>query len=157
MSTPNRATTLLEREHVTFETLQHRESFTSQGVAAACHVSGWHLAKVLLIHDPQGEPFVVVMPASCRLDMAELRRRTGRPLLTLAREDEMRPLFPDCEPGALPPFGNLYGLPVFVDACFPRGQELVFQAGNHHEAVRIKYEDFERLARPILTDVCCCH
>ncbi len=107
MSTPNRATTLLEKEHVSFETMHHRESFTSQGVAAACHVSGWHLAKVLLIHDPQGEPFVVVMPASCRLDLAELRRRTGRPLLTLAREDGMRPLFPDCEPGALPPFGNL--------------------------------------------------
>jgi Ala-tRNA(Pro) deacylase len=69
-------------------------------------------------------------------------------------EEELAGLFPDCEAGAMPPFGHLYGMPVYVDACFPKAGEFAFQAGNHHEVVRMRYSEYERLARPVVADFC---
>jgi Ala-tRNA(Pro) deacylase len=145
---------LLETGGVAFETLPHREAYTAQGVAAAVHVSGWMLAKVLVVEAPAEEPVMVVLPASCRLDTAALARALGKPSVSLLPESDMKALFPDCETGAMPPFGQLYGLPVWVDACFPKAGEFAFQAGNHHEVVRMRYAEFERLARPVVADFC---
>jgi Ala-tRNA(Pro) deacylase len=145
---------LLETGGVPFETLPHREAYTAQGVAAAVHVSGWLLAKVLVVHAPGEGPVMVVRPASCRLDTAALARVLGKPSVSLMAESDMKSLFPDCETGAIPPFGQLYGLPVWVDACFPKAGEFAFQAGNHHEVVRMRYAEFERLARPVVADFC---
>lgn len=149
-----RARRLLETGGVSYETLPHREAYTAQGVAAAVHVSGWTLAKVLVVRAPGEGPIMVVLPASCRLDLAGLARVLGKPSVTLLAETEMRELFPDCETGAMPPFGQLYGLPVWVDACFPQAGEFAFQAGNHHEVVRMKYAEYERLARPVVAEFC---
>ncbi|HXY38965.1 MAG TPA: YbaK/EbsC family protein [Vicinamibacteria bacterium] len=149
-----RARRLLETGGVVYETLPHRDAFTSQGVAAAAHVSGWFLAKVLVVRAGARGPLMVVLPASCRLDTAALARALGEPSVSFLPEAEIQALFPDCDVGAMPPFGQLYGLPVWVDACFPRKGEFDFQAGNHHEVVRIRYADFERLAHPLVAEFC---
>jgi Ala-tRNA(Pro) deacylase len=149
-----RAQRLLETGGAAFETLPHREVYTAQGVAAAVHVSGWLLAKVLVVRAPGEGPVMVVLPASCRLDLAALARVLDKPSVLLVPEEEMKALFPDCETGAMPPFGGLYGLPTYVDACFPKAGEFDFQAGNHHEVVRMRYSEYERLARPMVADFC---
>jgi Ala-tRNA(Pro) deacylase len=149
-----RAKRLLETGGVMYETLPHREAFTAQGVAAAVHVSGWLLAKVVVVRAPGEGPVMVVLPASCRLDLGALARVLGKPSVRLVPENEVEQLFPECEAGAMPPFGQLYGLPVWVDACFPKAGEFAFQAGNHHEVVRVRYADYERLARPLVAEFC---
>src|SRR5512137_713053 len=96
-----RARRLLETGGVAFETLPHREAYTAQAVAAASHVSGWMLAKVLVVRAPGEGPVMVVLPASCRLDLATLGRVLGKPGISLVAEGEMKELFPDCETGAM--------------------------------------------------------
>jgi Ala-tRNA(Pro) deacylase len=149
-----RAKRLLETGGAAYETLPHREAFTAQGVASAVHVSGWQLAKVLVVRAPGEEPVMVVLPASCRLDFAALARVLDKPSVSLVPEEEIEELFPDCETGAMPPFGHLYGMPVYVDKCFPKASEFTFQAGNHHEVVRMSYAEYERLAKPSVADFC---
>jgi Ala-tRNA(Pro) deacylase len=149
-----RARRLLETGGAAYETLPHREAFTAQGVASAVHVSGWQLAKVLVVHAPGEEPVMVVLPASCQLDFAALAAVLDKPSVSLVPEEEIQALFPDCETGAMPPFGHLYGMPVYVDKCFPKAGEFTFQAGNHHEVVRMSYAEYERLARPSVADFC---
>jgi Ala-tRNA(Pro) deacylase len=150
----DRARRLLETGGVAFETVPHREAYTAQGVAAAAHVSGWMLAKVLVVRPPGEGPLMVVLPASCRLDVAALAHVLGKPSVSLLAEGEMKELFPDCETGAMPPFGQLYGMPVWVDACLPRAGPFAFQAGNHHEVVRMRYSEYEQLAHPVVADFC---
>jgi len=149
-----RARRLLETSGASYEILPHREAFTAQGVASVSHVSGWQLAKVLVVRAPGGEPVMVVLPASCRVDFAALARALDKPSVALVPETELAEMFPDCETGAMPPFGPLYGMPVYVDAGFSASGEFAFQAGNHHEIVRMGYAEFERLARPVTADFC---
>ena len=149
-----RAKRLLETSGVAYETLPHREAFTAQGVASAVHVSGWQLAKVLVVRADGEEPIMVVLPASCRLDLTALARVLDHSAVSLVPEEEIKELFPDCETGAMPPFGQLYGMQVYVDKCFPKAGDFAFQAGNHHEIVRMSYADFERVARPSVADFC---
>ncbi len=143
----------LEQKGLRYEVMPHREAFTAQGVAAASHVSGWQMAKVVMGKDDRGFVMAVV-PASCRLDLPTFRRISRRKHLVLATEEEMAHLFPDCEPGAMPPFGNLYDVPVYADTCFAPDGDLVFQAGNHHEVVRMSFEDYRQAACPVVTDFC---
>jgi Ala-tRNA(Pro) deacylase len=144
----------LNEARTPYRTLGHREAFTAQEVAAASHVPGRDLAKVVLVRTDAGQHLMAVLPASCRLDLSALAETAGARRLTLVTEEELRRLFPDCEAGAMPPFGGLYELPVYVDACFPRGEELFFQAGNHHEVVGMPYVEFERLAKPRAGEFC---
>jgi Ala-tRNA(Pro) deacylase len=97
---------------------------------------------------------MAVLPAACRVDLTALRTVAGRRRLSLAAEDEFGRLFPDCELGAMPPFGNLYGLPVYIDACFSPTDDFFFQAGNHHEVVRMRYQEYERLVKPVVGELC---
>jgi len=149
-----RARRLLETGGAAYETLPHREAYTAQGVASAVHVSGWQLAKVLVARPPGQQAVMVVLPASCRLDLSALARVLDAPSMELVPEEEIRELFPDCETGAMPPFGDLYGMSVYVDKCFPKAGDFAFQAGNHHEIVRMSYTEYERLARPFVADFC---
>jgi Ala-tRNA(Pro) deacylase len=149
-----RVQSLLEGSHVPYEVLAHPLAFTAQGVAHASHVSGWQMAKVVLVRPSSGPPLMAVLPAACRLDLRHFEEVSGSQRLALVSESEMHDVFPDCETGAMPPFGNLYGLPVFVDAHLAREKQLVFQAGNHREAVRVCYADFERLVHPTVADFC---
>jgi Ala-tRNA(Pro) deacylase len=143
----------LDRQGVPYAVLAHREAFTAHDAAAAAHVSQWQMAKVLVARDEAG--FVMmVLPASCQLDLPMLRSVTGRPQLVLASESDLRGLFPDCEVGAMPPFGELYGVPVYADRCFATPGEVLCSAGNHREALRLSWRDFVHSAQPIVTDFC---
>jgi len=139
---------------IRYAVVPHLEAFTAQEVAATSHVAGSHLAKVVVVRDPAGMLLMTVLPAPCRLDLAALARVAGRPRLSLVAEEEFARAFADCEPGAMPPFGNLYGMPVFLGSCFPRRGEFAFQAGNHHEIVKMRYEDYEELVCPVVGDFC---
>lgn len=141
---------LLAQEKVQYEILSHPQVFTAQEVAAQSHVTGWHLAKVVVVRDEAGGAHMVAIPAPSLLDVAAVQKATGKAKLRIAHEEDFRALFPDCETGAMPPFGNLYGVPVYVDAALTRSREFVFQAGNHKEAVRMSYADYERLAKPVV-------
>lgn len=144
----------LDERGIAYQTLDHREVFTAQEVAAAAHVPGRQLAKVVIVRENGSGHVMMVLPASSRLDLTSLRRVTGRRKLSLAREEEFAGLFPDCDPGAMPPFGNLYDMPVYIDACFPHAKDFFFQAGNHREVVRLRYDDYERLVRPTVGEFC---
>jgi len=149
-----RAKRLLETSGASYEVIPHREAFTAQGVASVAHVSGWQLAKVLVVQAP-GEPAVmVVIPASCRVDFKALAWVLNKPSVALVPEEELGAMFPDCETGAMPPFGPLYGMPVYVDASFEPSGAFAFQAGNHHEIVRMPYAEFVRIARPVTATFC---
>ncbi len=143
----------LIKEKVPHELLPHPQVFTAQEVAATSHVTGWHVAKVVVVHDPAGNYLMVAIPAPSRINLAAVEKATGKRGLRLAREDEFRPLFPDCETGAMPPFGNLYGMPLYLDESLTRAQEFLFQGGNHKEVVRVRYADYQRLAKPMVADL----
>jgi len=145
---------LLEEASTRYDALPHPEAFTAQDVAKASHVSGRRVAKVVIASAHDGRYLMAVLPAARRLDLSALRDAAGARQLSLAGDAELSMLFPDCDLGAMPPFGALYEMPVYVDACFPRAGEFYFQAGDRREIVRIRYEDFERLARPIIGDFC---
>jgi Ala-tRNA(Pro) deacylase len=149
-----RVQSFLEGKSVPYEVLAHPLAYTAQGVAHASHVSGWQMAKVVIVRPPSGPPLMAVLPASRRLDLGQFEDVAGFKKLALVSEAEMHDVFPDCETGAMPPFGNLYGLPVFVDAHLAREKDLVFQAGNHREAARVRFSDFERLVHPKVGDFC---
>jgi Ala-tRNA(Pro) deacylase len=144
----------LDAEQASYTTRQHAPAFTAPEIAAECHVPGRDIAKVVVARSPEGRHVMAVLPASCRLDLDALARLAGVTTLALAQEEELGRLFPDCELGAMPPFGKLYGLPVFVDTCFPRQDFLFFQPGNHHEVVGMPYTEFERLAEPSVGEFC---
>jgi Ala-tRNA(Pro) deacylase len=137
----------LDRSNVAYEMLRHAEAFTAQQVAEAQHVSGRDLAKVVMARS--GSEFTMfVLPAPYRLDLERARGVLGRPDLRLATEQEFAGLFPQCQPGAMPPFGNLYGLPVWVDEALTKDEAIVFNAGTHMDTVRLRYADFARLVKP---------
>lgn len=141
----------LDENRVGYQVTAHPEVYTAQEIAAAMHVPGKELAKVVMVK--AGEQFVMtVLPASWRIDMIKLREILKTKDIRLATEDEFKSLFPDCEPGAMPPFGNLYGIDVYEDKSLTEDEEIFFQAGNHIESVKMSYKDFERLVRPKVAD-----
>lgn len=137
----------LDQNRVAYEVLSHRQAFTAQEVAEAQHVPGIELAKVVIVRS--GAEFsMVVLPAPYRIDLAQAKAVLKKPELVLASEQEFTGLFPQCEPGAMPPFGNLYGLAVWADEALARDEKIVFNAGTHTQTVRMKYADFARLVKP---------
>jgi Ala-tRNA(Pro) deacylase len=140
---------LLTREGAPFEVTGHREVYTAQERAAACHVPGRRLAKVVIVRDTDGYA-MTVLPATEQLDLPELRRRSRRYDLTLASEDELERLFPGCEIGAMPPFGRVFGLPVYLDREFASGVEMVFESGTHREEVSMPMGEYIRVERPAI-------
>ncbi len=137
----------LEAEGVSYEVCSHRPAFTAQEVAAAEHVPGREVAKVVMVRD-DGDTFMAVVPAPYQVDLDRLGKAMGRKGLRLATEAEFARFFPRCETGAMPPFGNLYDVPVWVDDSLTRDREIVFNAGNHEQTVHMAYEDFARLVQP---------
>jgi Ala-tRNA(Pro) deacylase len=142
----------LDANGVPYTVLSHTPAFTAETVAAAQHVPGQQLAKVVMVKAGTGFA-MAVLPATHRLDLHKLPERGAQ----LATEAEFEHLFPHCEPGAMPPFGNLFGLPVHVDQSLARDDEIVFQAGTHTQTVRMKYADFARLVRPTVDDYTLMH
>ena len=143
----------LDKENVRYVSTYHSLVYTAQEVAEAVHVKGKEMAKTVMIK-LDGKMAMAVLPANRKIILQDLREVTGCDEVKFASEEEFREKFPGCETGAMPPFGNLYGLPVYVDAHLAREPELVFQAGNHQEAVRVHWADFERLVHPTVADFC---
>jgi Ala-tRNA(Pro) deacylase len=137
----------LDENRVRYITIQHSVAFTSQEVAAKMHIHGWELAKTTILK-ADGKFVMAVLPAPCKVNLDRLRRETGAKSVVVAAEEEFRSLFPECELGAMPPFGNLYGVPVYVEEQLAEDESIVFNAGTHTEALRMDYKDFARLVKP---------
>jgi Ala-tRNA(Pro) deacylase len=137
----------LDTNQVKYNVLTHEIAYTAQDTAAAAHVSGKELAKsVVVVADDR---FVLaILPANLRVDLEEFRTILKASEVRLAHESEFSSLFPGCDRGAMPPFGNLYGVDIYVEASLARDDEIVFNACTHTDAIRMKYKDFERLAQP---------
>ncbi len=151
MTCRERLESYLRAQGVRFEVAWHPLAYTAQEVAAAEHVSGYLVAKPVMARC--GDRFVMaVLAAPQRLDLSKLSAAVGEPC-RLAEESEFAPLFPDCEVGAHPPFGNLYGLPVYVDRRLAEDPEIVFRCGSHRETMRVAYADFHRLVNPVVADL----
>lgn len=146
-----RVRTFLDSNHVKYAVIAHSPAYTAQEIAASMHIRGREMAKTVMVN-LNGEMAMVVLPASRRVSIEELQQITGKRDIRLAHENEFASLFPDCDRGAMPPFGNLYGLETFVDPELGKDDIIAFNAGSHTEVVRMHYADFERLAKPkILT------
>jgi Ala-tRNA(Pro) deacylase len=138
----------LRENHADFEVMTHSEVFTMQEVAAALHVPGDHVAKVVIVN-ADGAMAMLVLPASYRLAFSQVRSLLGTRDARLASEEEFTGLFPDCDTGAMPPFGNLYDVPVHVDRSLADQTNILFRVGTHTETMKLAYSDFARLAQPI--------
>ncbi len=141
--------TLLDGNGIHYEVLQHPRVFTAQGMAAALHVSGREVAKTVILWVDGGYAMAVV-PAHRRVDLARFREAAGARAVALATEDEMAALFRGCELGAEPPVGGMYGIPVWVDSAITQDATIVFNAGSHAEAMRLAYEDYVKVAHPVV-------
>ena len=141
----------LDREHIHYEVLPHPEAFRAAEIAHMLHTPEKEMAKVVIVKVDQR--FVMtVLPASWNVDLRCLRDVFMADHVRLATEDELKDLFPDCELGAMPPFGILYGLPVFVDNSLTEDAEITFHAGTHSEAIRMRYMDFAALVFPVVEE-----
>lgn len=141
----------LDESNVRYEVSSHRETYTAQEIAAALHVPGQKLAKVVIVK--AGEKFAMaVMPATWKIDMEKMKAVLGNADVRLATEDEFKNLFPECDVGAMPPFGNLYDLDVYVDKSLTEDREIVFQGGTHVDTVNMNYQDFADLVKPTVAE-----
>lgn len=137
----------LDSHSVKYVTLTHSQAFTAMEIAESAHVPGREMAKTVVVK-MDGKLAMAVLPAPRKLDVARLRQATEAVSLELAHEYEFRGDFPGCEIGAMPPFGNLYGMEVFVDAKLAEDDKIAFNAGSHTELVQMAYADFQRLVKP---------
>lgn len=137
----------LDENDVRYVIVQHSPAYTAQEIAESVHVSGWAFAKSVMVR-LDDRLAMVVLPATRQIDLEALQESTGARNAELARESEFEACFPDCDPGAVPPFGNLFGLPVYISESLVDEPELVFNAGRHTEVMRLAYEDFQRLVEP---------
>ena len=143
----------LDQHDVHYTTMSHSPAFTAQEIAAEAHVKGQELAKTVMV-TLDGRMHMLVLPASRQVDFDQLREATGAKRIALATEQEFRGLFPGAEVGAMPPFGNLFGLPVLVADDLAEDERISFNAGTHTELVRMRYADFERLVAPRRLPIC---
>lgn len=137
----------LDREKIRYVSIVHSTAYTAQEVAASAHVTGKELAKTVIV-ELDGKMAMAVLPANRKIVLQDLREVTGCDEVKFASEDEFRQRFPDCETGAMPPFGNLYGMEVYVAESLIGNEEIAFNAGSHTEIIRLPFKDFERLVRP---------
>jgi Ala-tRNA(Pro) deacylase len=137
----------LNTNKVQFATILHPQVYTAHQVASTTHIPEREVAKTVMIKI-DGVLAMAVLPASRVVDLELLEAVLEADRVRLAGESEFKRRFPDCETGAMPPFGNLYGLQVYVDESLTKDKDILFEAGSHHEAIRLAYADFERLVRP---------
>lgn len=151
MKTMDRLSDYLKKNNVRYELITHPPTYTSQETAQAEHVSGRQLAKVVMVK-ADGNNVMTVLPASSKLSLVKLRHLLGAKDVRLASEQEFKALFPDCEVGAMPPFGDLYGVPFFVDMSLADNPFIIFNAGTHQDTIRMSYRDYARIAQPDLVE-----
>jgi Ala-tRNA(Pro) deacylase len=137
----------LAQEKVKYISIIHSTAYTAQEVAASAHITGRELAKTVIV-ELDGKMAMAVLPANRKIVLQDLREVTGSDEVKFASEDEFRERFPGCETGAMPPFGNLYSMEVYVAEGLTQNDEIAFNAGSHTEVIRMTYKDFERLVQP---------
>lgn len=138
----------LDSHKVKYNCITHAPSYTAQEIAAAARISGKQMAKTVIVKIGS-ELAMIVIPANQHVNFAALRKLTGEKVIDLARESDFKTKFPECEVGAMPPFGNLYGMRVFVSNELAH-DKIVFNSGTHSELVQMTYQDFERLVKPLM-------
>lgn len=141
----------LQQQQVAFDVQEHRTAFTAQDVAESEHIPGKLVAKTVVIW-ADGQLTMLVLPASFQVDLARLNTALGVKATRLAHEAEFVDTFPDCEVGAMPPFANLYDLPVYVEKRLTEDETIVFPAGTHTETMSLRYADYERLVKPTVVE-----
>lgn len=139
----------LDSHNAKYMVISHSLAYTAQGVAALTHVSGKKLAKTVIVKI-DGILAMAVISASDHVDLDRLRKLTGAQSVELATEREFKDAFPDCETGAMPPFGNLYDMFVYADQSLAAHEEITFSAGSHRELVRMLWQDLARLVSPTI-------
>lgn len=149
MSIPQRIRDYLDSQGVPYETIHHSQAFTAQETAHSLHVSGKKCVKAV-VAEADGRIVLVVIPASYRLSLQQLRSVLRVSQIEMLVEGELIRLFPDCDVGAIPPLGNLYGIEVWVDRAVASTEKVVFCAGTHEDCIRMRYSDLARLARPFV-------
>jgi Ala-tRNA(Pro) deacylase len=145
----NRLKDFLDTYQIKYSGISHSVAYTAQGIAALTHISGKELAKTVVVK-ADNIFFMTVVPASRRVDLAQIKSALAAKSVELASEEELRELFPDCETGAMPPFGNLYGIRVLADESLTQDREIVFNAGSHRELIRMAWADYVKLAKPTI-------
>jgi len=142
----------LDENNVGYQSIKHSIAYTAHGVAASAHIHGKELAKTVIVKI-DGKMAMAVLPANYRVDMDRLREAAGGSHVELADEKEFSAMFPGCAPGAMPPFGNLYGMDVYVDRSLEEDPEIAFNAGSHTELIKLSYNDFKRLVKPKIVHI----
>jgi Ala-tRNA(Pro) deacylase len=138
----------LDSQGVAYQSSTHSRAYTAQGIAQAQHLSGKKLAKVVIVMAGDGTLIMAVVPANCRVDLDKLRQLIHTDWIRLATEEEFKDAFPECELGAMPPFGNIYHLDVWMDESLRAYPTIAFNAGTHAEIIQMSLADFERLVQP---------
>ncbi len=137
----------LDENNIKYITIKHSPAFTAQEIAAVSHIPGKNLAKVVMIN-VKGKLAMAVLPASFKVNVEELKEQLGTDAVKLAHEKEFMNLFPDCEVGAMPPFGNLYGIDVYVEKDLTEDEYIYFNSCTHTELIQMRFDDFQKLVQP---------
>ncbi len=137
----------LDQENIKYVSIMHSPAYTAQEVAASAHITGKELAKTVIV-ELDGEMAMAVLPADRKIVLQDLREVTGSDQVRFASEEGFKAKFPECETGAMPPFGNLYGMDVYVAESLTANEDIAFNAGSHTEVIKMKFADFERLVEP---------
>ena len=141
----------LDDNKIKYSVISHSTAYTAQEIAALVHVPGKELAKTVIVKSDDGYA-MVVLPASRKINFDALKSVMSKNNVELAKEEEFEKMFPDCELGAMPPFGNLYDMPIYVAKTLSEDEEIAFNAGTHTDVIKMSYADLERLAKPIVAD-----
>ncbi|MEE9157756.1 MAG: YbaK/EbsC family protein [Gammaproteobacteria bacterium] len=137
----------LDKNKTKYVSIKHSPTYTAQEIAASAHIPGKELAKTVMVK-LDGKMAMAVLPASFRVDLNRLKDAAGVGVVEIANEQDFKNLFPECELGAMPPFGNLYDMDVYVAQSLAEDEEIAFNAGSHTELIKLAYKDFEKLVAP---------
>jgi Ala-tRNA(Pro) deacylase len=151
MEIPKQLIDCLDGNKVSYEVLHHPEAVTAQRIAQAEHVKGRHQAKVVMVKSGN-QHLMMVLPADHQIDLEKVEKAIGK-AVSLDNEQEFKTLFSDCAIGAMPPFGNLYGLPTYVDQSLAEQDYIAFEAGTHTDAIKMSYRDYEKIVKPKVNDL----
>lgn len=149
----NRLKEFLDSHRVHYESIPHVQTFTAQRTAQSTHIKGKEMAKTVIVKI-DGLMCMAVIPADHRISLEHLKDASGAESVELATEQEFCAMFPQCEVGAMPPFGNLFGMDVFVDNELTQDEEIAFNAGTHTEVIKMRYQDFVNLVQPEIGALC---
>lgn len=152
----DRLSKYLDKHNKKYVVVKHSKAYTAQEIAASAHIPGKDMAKTVIMNI-DGDMKMVVLPSTHQLDFDQFKDALGADSVTLASEKEFEDLFPDCDLGAMPPFGNLYDMETIVADSLAEDEEIAFNAGTHKELIKMSYRDFEELAQPTILPVAVKH